>query len=156
VKAKAEEMIDPTELRIGNLICWNPRLINPNATLPAMPVRVSAILQDKIGYTSPNYEHRVEPFEDDKLQMEMPYRSLNELEPLTLTTEILKGANFKKESGSLFKHKGHELYFDVKKNTGFYLKKKFSFNNLSYVHHLQNIYFTLTGNELEIGMWQPS
>jgi hypothetical protein len=149
-------MIDPTELRIGNLICWNPRLLNPNGTLPAMPVRVSAILQDKIGYTSPNYEHRVEPFEDDKLQLEMPYRTLTELEPLKLTTEILKSSGFKKKSGSVLKHKDYELHYDVKKGSGYYIKKKFSFKDVMYVHQLQNIYYTLTGNELEIGQWQPS
>lgn len=143
-------MIDTTELRIGNLVCWNPRLTNADATLPSLNVRVSAILQDKVGYTSANYEHRVEPFEDDKLQLEVNYRHLNELEPITLTKEILNNAGFEKYSGSVVKHKVYELYFDAKKNSAYYIKKKVAFTDILYLHQLQNLYYTLTGKELEI------
>lgn len=145
-------MIDTTELRIGNLISWNPRLTNENATLPPMTVKASAILQDKIGYTSPNYEHRVEPFEDDKLQMEINYKPLAELEPIAITKEILDDGGFKKKSGSVVKHKSYDLYLDTKKRSAYYIKKKVAFENILYVHQLQNLYYTLTGNELEISI----
>ena len=46
-------MITASELRIGNLLFWNPKLSNPNTTLAAVRVEVSAILKDKIGYIFP-------------------------------------------------------------------------------------------------------
>ncbi len=80
-------MIQPRELRIGNIVSYNPKLSNPQTTLPPVLIEVSAILPDKIGYAFPNLEHRVEPFEDDLLQMQMRYRLLAEVEPIALSYE---------------------------------------------------------------------
>src|SRR6266487_5068670 len=110
-------MITANELRIGNLIFWNPKLSNPNITLAAMQVEISAILEDKISYISPGIEYRVEPFEDDLLQKETPYKSLKELEPIILTAEILEKCGFKQVDDYLskkayVKHEG-EYFLEI-------------------------------------------
>src|SRR5256885_1632084 len=82
------------ELRIGNLILWNPRLSTPKTTLVPTQVEVSAILEDRIGFISPRIEHRVEPFEDDLLELETPHRPIEEFEGISLTSEFLKKCGF--------------------------------------------------------------
>src|SRR4051794_31565113 len=99
-------MITANELRTGNLIFWNPKLSNPNITLEPMQVEVSAILEDKIGYTSPKIEYRVEPFEDDLLQKNTSYKSLEELEPISLTAEVLERSGFKEANNA-----GRKVFF---------------------------------------------
>jgi hypothetical protein len=54
-------MVPSKELRIGNLITWNPKLLNSRSTLPPIYIEVHEILQDKVGYVFPNIENRVEP-----------------------------------------------------------------------------------------------
>src|SRR4028118_1770779 len=94
-------MVQARELRIGNLVVWNPRLVNPSVTLPAMQIEVFSILQDKVMYVFPNVENRVEPFEDDVAKMGTNTKQLEELEPIILTTEVLAKAGFTEEGGML-------------------------------------------------------
>src|SRR3954451_15032754 len=92
-------MIEANELRLGNIVTWNPRLTHPNNTLPPMQVEVASILPDRITYVFPNIENRVEPFEDDVAQNGVRVKLLEELEPITLTKEILVNAGFEDKSG---------------------------------------------------------
>jgi hypothetical protein len=150
-------MIKANELRIGNLLTWNPKLLSPNNTLPPTQVEVSAILPDRIMYVFPNIENRVEPFEDDVAQAGTSYKSLNELEPIILTVEILQRLGFEEKSGLLtskhFEKGGLELKFN-----GEYFERvsistsqtKVSGFPVRYFHQLQNLYFAWTGEELEI------
>jgi hypothetical protein len=155
-------MITASELRTGNLIFWNPKLSNPNTTLATVQVEVSAILKDKIGYIFPGIEYRAEPFEDDLLQKEIRYKSLEELEPVMLTPEILEMCGFKKAdnyfSGNMFFKNEYKSFLGININIVDY-QVSLSFTddqrvNLPYsykfLHQLQNLYFALTGEEFEI------
>ena len=82
-------MIPESELRIGNRVFWNPKILRSNATVEPMQLEVTAILPEKIGYVSPKIEQRVEPFEDDLLTKDTPYEPLDEIEPIPLTEEWL-------------------------------------------------------------------
>jgi len=154
-------MITANELRIGNLIFWNPKLSNPKSTLESMQVEVSAILKDKIGYTFPGIEYRAEPFEDDLLQQEARYKSLEELELIVLTAEILESCGFKQDDNSnrkvFFKHE-YKSFLEMEINIIDY-KVLLRFTNgkkvelpytYKFLNQLQNLFFTLTGEELEI------
>src|SRR5438128_874383 len=93
-------MIEANELRLGNLVTWNPRLTHPNNTLPPMQVEIASILPDRISYVFPNIENRVEPFEDDVAQTGVRVKLLEELEPISLTKEMLVNAGFEEKSGT--------------------------------------------------------
>lgn len=139
-------MIKANELRIGNLILWNPKLSNPNTTLLPELVEVAAIREDSIGYLSPRIEHRVEPFEDDVLELDAPHRPLEEFEPVALTTELLEKCGFATNNTTYQKDPLTIVFNDN--------KVQVTMNNrelpCTYFHQLQNFYFTLTGEELEI------
>lgn len=87
-------MIQPNEYRLGNIVSWNPSLTNPGSTLPPMFLAIASIHQDKIGYFSPQLEHRSEPFQDDLIQTETPYKMIGELEPVSLTDDVLSKVGF--------------------------------------------------------------
>ena len=83
-------MIKANELRIGNWVFWNPNFIHQHLTIELMVLEVTAILHDKIGYTSVNIENRSEPFEDDLITTDTLYKSLEELQSIPLTDDWLK------------------------------------------------------------------
>lgn len=125
---------------------WNPRLVNPKSTLPSERVEVASVSADRLGYFSPTVEHRVEPFEDDVLQRETPHKPLEEFEPLLLTAEILqnlpvKSFSFTENTVVFLEPDG--IYIDGAEG-------RKSLQRIKHVHQLQNLYFDLTGEELEI------
>ena len=143
-------MIKANELRIGNLILWNPKLSHPSTTLHPTQIEVTSILQDKIGYISAGMEHRAEPFEDDLLQMETSHKPTEELEPIPLTSELLEKYGFEIVSGEVYR-KGYFVLEKLQDDNeevfqlnGYEIRPK-----ITYLHQLQNIYFVLTGEELE-------
>ena len=155
-------MITSNELRISNLIFWNPKLLNPNTTLAPMQIEVSAIFKDKISYISPNIEYRAEPFEDDLLQEETPTKLLEEIEPITLTPEILERYGFTQAANYLNRYVYHrpqdKQFLEIEINIEEY---KVSLNvtthqkvdlpyHYKFLHQLQNLFFVLTGEELEV------
>jgi len=141
-------MINANELRIGNRILWNPKLSHPRTTLPPTEVEVSFVAADRIGYLSPSIEHRVEPFEDDLLQLETPYGPLEEFEPVPLTPGLL---NKIKNAAVYFP----EVFFISFSAEGVYLEqreeRKQKLEHIKYLHHLQNLFFAFTEKELELG-----
>ena len=144
-------MIQAKELRIGNLVMWNPRLTNPTSTLSPQPVEVYSITSDSISYVFPNIENRVEPFEDDVAQFGSNTKALTELEPILLTEEILVNYGFAENGGLIgAKHFDKEELKIVKKNDRFYLKDQPFDNAIASVHQLQNLYYALSNNELDV------
>jgi hypothetical protein len=149
-------MIKANELRIGNLLVWNPKLISPDNTLPPLQVQVAAILADRIHYVFPNIENRVEPFEDDVAQAGSRFKRLEELEPIRLTPEILENSNFEEKNG-LFSPKHVENgELQLRFNGDYYERILITKMNttvfelpVKYFHQLQNLYFALSGHELE-------
>lgn len=145
-------MITTSELRIGNLISWNPKLVNPDITLSAMNVKVAALQQNKIGFSSPNFEHRVEPFEDDLMQEEMAYKVAASFEPVPITTELLEKAGFQKMKHlftTYFETDGLRLKVEDDHFQPICGKERFGLP-IQYVHQLQNIYYYTTGKELDM------
>lgn len=79
--------------------------------------------------------------------------SWEEIKPIPLTEEILLKAGFDEESEKPINYSAN-LYVDMVSNEacvgceydGFHLVR----SNIKYVHQLQNLYFALTGEELNI------
>ncbi|MGI8635451.1 MAG: hypothetical protein ACR2KZ_08615 [Segetibacter sp.] len=150
-------MIKANELRIGNLVTWNPGLMSPNSTLPPIQIEISSIFVDKVGYIFPNIENRVESFEDDVDQTGIRYKLLQELEGIELTTEILQNVGFKEKNellSSIYFEKGllqlkqNGNHFERSSGTDF--GEQVNALPVVYFHQLQNLFFALTGEELEI------
>lgn len=145
-------MLKANELRIGNIIFWNSKLSSPEKSFLTFPVEVSSILPDKIGYLSPGIEHRSESFEDDTLQTETAHGPLEEFEPILLTRDILEKSGFENTDTN-------DQYSSYKKES---LTIRFMAGNsiranisdcefaCQHLHQLQNLYFDLTGKELEV------
>ncbi|MDB5190812.1 MAG: hypothetical protein JWQ96_375 [Segetibacter sp.] len=143
-------MIQANELRIGNLVLWNPKLVNPNITLSPLHIQVHSIAADNIGYVFPNIENRVEPFEDDVVQLGR-YKQLNEIEPIELTREILENAVAGPNKSVMKQLDEQRVEWITNDFTVTYIKK-----NLLYVHQLQNLYFALVGYDLEVVLKETS
>jgi hypothetical protein len=150
-------MIEVKELRIGNIVTWNPALINPAVTLPPMQVEVFSIMQNKINYVFPNIENRVEPFEDDVVKMGVGEKSVEELEPIILTPEILQTMDFEEKGGFLASKHVDKGDLQLKYNGEYFQRVSVTKMNttvfelpIKYFHQLQNLYYALTGEELEI------
>ncbi|TDH29224.1 hypothetical protein EXU57_03920 [Segetibacter sp. 3557_3] len=141
-------MIKLNELRLGNLITWNPALVNPKITLTALMVEIAEIRIDTIGYGSSRMEHRVEPFEDDLIQLEPIFKSLEEFEPVKLSAKLLEAAGFQKHKQGWVKAlielggEDHEFVISL-------AGKKLPVEKITTLHQLQNIYFALFGYELD-------
>ena len=78
-----------SELRIGNKVYWNPHFFNSNVA-QLLQVEIAALLPEKAGYIRPHLEHRVEPFEDEKLTTEIPFASYDDLEPIPISEDLIK------------------------------------------------------------------
>lgn len=150
-------MIVANELRLGNIVTWNPRLVHPTNTLPPMQIEVAAIFRDRISYVFPNIENRVEPFEDDVAQTGVRMKMLEELEPIALTDEILLNAGFAEKSGLLASKHFEKGDLQLKHDGSHYQRISVTALHtttanlpIKYFHQLQNLYFAFTGEELEI------
>lgn len=142
-------MIQPDELRKGNLLNWRLKLTHPETTLPDETVEVLAVLDGKIAYMYPNLENRVEPFEDDKAELSEKTIPLEELEAIPLTEEWLAKAGLEINGSKAsiqsfyFQWNGEKLEQEEK---GISIPAK----PLQYVHQLQNYYHDATGLQLDI------
>ena len=127
-------MIDPKELRIGNLFEVYDNLFN----------RVDAISAEKIRFKNSKGTFYIAP---------------ENINPIPLTPEILERCGFEDTSGG-YRATGSEVVFSKLINqsvkidlweqwpTGYSLP--YYGNKLESLHQLQNLYFALTGEELEI------
>lgn len=122
-------MIDTAQLRLGNLITWNPAIAHPASTLSPLLVEVAAISATEVGYVPVNIGHRVEPFEDDLIQQEPIFRNNTEFEPVALTPELISLLNPQQLS--------HEHW-------------RKALSEVSFLHQYQNLYFLLTGEEADL------
>ena len=145
-------MIKASELRIGNWIVWNPRLTSPTTTLIPFQVEVTSIRANKIGYISPRVEHRAEPFEDDLLHLETPLKPLEEFEPILLTADLLERCGFTKEPSDhrYTCHGKVPLCISLRNDKSIMVKLDNHELNYYFFHQLQNLYYTLTGEELDL------
>ena len=81
---------------------------------------------------------------------------LEELQPIPLTEQWLKDFGFKKELDNSMVKGDIAIFLDRRFKTNLFLRdnqenKWFSFNcKIQYVHQIQNLYFTLVGEELTL------
>ena len=130
-----------TELRIGNLVSFGGRL----ATVYQVN-RSGAVLQ---------YEG------DTNTEIEGVRRStvsINDIEPVRITEEILIKSGFYKDEGSIRFYIKHVMNSSIcafrvlLSNTGLYFPNTSNVEwvNMTGVHQLQNLYFAITGQELSV------
>jgi hypothetical protein len=132
----------PQELRIGNLVCYNGKV-----------VKVEQVTKRKIGYhTKPN-------------ETRMNYARLCEIEPIPITEELLLKTGFllpeHKEFYVMCRINGKDnsirltRYFNLWNAEIFashpeVVMLEHTIKGLRFVHELQNAYYLVTGKELEI------
>ena len=128
-----------TELRIGNLVSFGGRM----ATVYQIN-RSGAVLQ---------YEG------DTNTEIEGVRRStvsINDIEPVRITEEILLKSGFYKDEGSIRSYIKHVMNSNIRafrvllSNTGLYFLNVEWGVNMTGVHQLQNLYFSITGQELSV------
>lgn len=142
-------MINTTEYRIGNIVCWNPTLTNPGTTIPKVYMEIASIDTNRIGYFAPGLEHRSEAFMDDLIQTNTAYKEIEELEAVSISEKLLSEAIAPElltsdlaEKNIIFSSSGQcFMYGDTQ------IGKR-----PQYLHELQNLYYALTGKELQVNL----
>jgi hypothetical protein len=85
----------------------------------------------------------------------LDYPNNKRTKPIPLTPEILEklGFVYRQDTGYW---KIHDLIFgrDIKPYFSLYLKMRVA-TSIQYLHQLQNLYFALTGEELEVKLTEP-
>jgi len=145
-------MLKANELRIGNFIFWNSKLSSPEISFLTFPVEVTSILPGTIGYISPGIEHRSESFEDDILQTQTTHKPLEEFEPILLTRDILEKCGFENTDANDQYNSYRKESLTIRVMAGHSIRAKISDCEFvcQYLHQLQNLYFDLMGEELEV------
>jgi hypothetical protein len=120
--------MDAKELRIGNYVLFNDN---------------TEVKINDIG----NAWHTHLPIKDDGFNWVSPKTRVKKYRPIPLTEEWLRKFGFESyyKNGSEYQNKNMYLV----KNGDIWQNLKIGVN-LKYVHQLQNLYFALTGEELEI------
>lgn len=138
-------MIQANELRIGNNVLQNGRV-----------VYVESISEDR-GIINVNIETELDG------SAWLNGIDLNELDPIPLTPEILEKFGFEKDDNDLeFHHEDFCSWYEkeypiigrlVTSNFGTYLfDEETDTLRIYFLHQLQNLYFALTGQELEVNL----
>ena len=128
-----------TELRIGNLVSFGGRM----ATVYQVN-RSGAVLQYK-GDTNTEIEG-----------VRRSTVSINDIEPARITEEFLLKYGFYKDEGSIRLYIKHVMNSNIRafrvllSNTGLYFPNVEWGVNMAGVHQLQNLYFSITGQELSV------
>ncbi|EHQ41576.1 hypothetical protein [Myroides odoratus] len=149
-------MIQASELRLGNLVFVDNKKYHPK--LKNIPVVVTGIEKK----TLTNDQKQSFPFSDSSIRIvptqgefkDLEIGQLNEfIKPIELTEERLLQCGFKHTGNGFYELLGTHIGLcnigDVFFNVGF---KGITIGNIKYLHQLQNLYFALTGKELEINL----
>lgn len=119
--------MEQNNLRIGNYISYRDEFVCKVASL---------------GYTFAT---------ENELNIQVGSDSIKEYNPIPLTEKWALRFGFEKKSRVSYSIKGIKLLFDEASGTiNLYILNWPIADNLKYVHQLQNLYFALTGEELEI------
>ncbi|MBD9177599.1 MAG: hypothetical protein EGP82_00200 [Odoribacter splanchnicus] len=127
-------MINPKELRLGNYIY---------AELVDCPRRIviSAISSGGVS----EYGSLAEPT-NPQSTYERKWISIDDLKPIPLTEEILLKSGFEKHKFGIVTY--YHPLFELDNN---FRIKGIDYNRkIEYLHELQNIFYDLTGNEIDI------
>lgn len=137
-----ETVIDPRELRIGNIMSYKGKIV----WVTHLSLDIDDEYQDLIGF--------VELGKSTDEHMDWN-RTLNlDLKRIPLTPEWLERCAFIHDDGDKkwYKSGSHvgPIYFIYQATYGLQGLGTHPGNNIKYLHQLQNLYFALTGTELEI------
>lgn len=129
-------MIQANELRIGN---WVTELIKNRI------VAIDGIESNQdfvwVNYLNGSGQYKV---------------GINDIEPIPLTPEILEKCGFEitgqtEHPNNIWTKYGEESKFELEQIIHFFLYDNKCFGTqVNYLHQLQNIYFSLTGEELDV------
>lgn len=126
-------MINAKELRIGNLV-FDSRTVGDRSGLPKVLHETTVIQIEERKFDNGDY---------------------NYLEPIPITSEILKKCGFAEQKGDEWYIEYQNDFFIVVKSNmqvrlGFDVSTYFEeeFDHIKYLHQLQNLFFALTGEEL--------
>lgn len=100
---------------------------------------------------SPRHEERyiqIESIANDKINIEFRDYQLTEIEPISLTPEIFNCLEFNVMPGEIRWYAEGNAYFWGYIDDGEFIQE----TELPFVHQLQNLYFALTAEELEISL----
>lgn len=133
-------MIQPQELRIGNLVGYGVNIV------PVKSIHTESVLKNRVDiYVELN----------DNLPNHCV--GVDELSPIPLTPEILEKAGVKdvwiKNSWMIVEDVsgGESFGWSMKVRNASYTKE-IEFAYFKYLHQLQNLYYALTGEELPINL----
>jgi len=134
-------MIQANELRIGNWLHYKiDEIVQPTKF---------RIMDDKfIQVDSIDYDHLLESELPDSYCINHSYRKY--YSPIPLTPEILEKCGFGKE-GDTYKIVTKNLDYCFKisfTGNGYFSQNAMAKHPILYIHQLQNLYFSLTGEEL--------
>jgi hypothetical protein len=135
-------MVNPAKLRLGNLLLWKAAQSSASS-LPSTLVEIVSLQADRIGYVAPKIDQRVEPFEDDRLELQPAIAPPEQFKPVALTDKNISALGFvngrKKQLYLTAREGGFAVYFGDA-----------LLCLLQDVHDLQNLYFILYDQELEV------
>lgn len=127
------------ELRIGNWVYWGINIV------PIKSIHTESVLKDEVSvYIEVN----------EKLNHYCV--SINEITPIPLTPEILQKAGFSQQFDTLdwdlgYKFQINSHFILLSRNDTFYYIDAIN-TEVEYLHQLQNLYFALIGEELDINL----
>jgi hypothetical protein len=129
-------MIKANDLRLGNWVnrkYWNPEPNNERFSYDAV----------RVGIIKPMTANLI--LKGKSIIAKYP---IEDLQPITLTPELLEKSGFEKEN-DYWNLEGFKIWHDGK---GFYHINSELLVHIDYLHQLQNLFYSLTGTELEINL----
>jgi hypothetical protein len=132
-------MIEQNELRIGNMVQVLGHIETVKEITTLGGTHEMGVVLGEWGEHSSDFNYNGKAF-----------ASLGIVLPIPLTEEMLLKCGFKKDLANVF-HDKISLYEGKIKEEGFRLYGQYAIEKVKvkYLHQLQNLYFTLTGNELK-------
>jgi hypothetical protein len=124
-------MIQLNEIRLGNLVkADNEKIWNSTYNGSIVAVDIDILM---------------DIFKDENLYS-----------PIPLSVELLEQAGFKWQGGDHYANEENDIWIEDKSGLYRFARPFLTKYNLKYLHQLQNLYFALTGTELEVNLNQPN
>jgi hypothetical protein len=143
-------MIEANQLRLGNYLQWD----NAYYKVKYVGETIGLDISDTNG------EGATQKFQHNPVYS----HNINELQPVPLTPELLEKAGFEYERATWGDKKCIAFFTDDVTDKGMYcylgvwnyIDDQKGIGYVKYLHSLQNLYYALTGEELEVNLLNPS
>lgn len=144
-------MMNENELRIGNIVLVSNEQCHPQ--LKDVLMKVTSIQHR---HDLPEYSVRIERVVKDKFDVNVDYGQLMRfIKPIPLTEELLLKCGFDEYMVLVTEYGELRYYGNGQMDIGGYdscTSGMVFTSECKYLHQLQNLYFALDGNELEINL----